>query len=61
MSTADIGLVNSTELRHIFESLMMFRSDGINVPGITVFCHGGRRKWLVSTKEFTIMITGDTA
>lgn len=61
MSTADIGLVNSTELRHIFESLMMFRSDGINVPGITVFSHGGRRKWLVSTKEFTIVITGDAA
>jgi len=61
MSTTNIGLVDSTELHHIFESLMMFRLEGINVPGITVFCQGGRRKWLVTTKEFTIVVTGDTA
>ena len=61
MSTTNIGLVDSTELRHIFESLMMFRSEGTNIPGITVFCHGGRRKWLVSARDFTIVITGDAA
>ncbi|MGA0785820.1 MAG: hypothetical protein ACO3QI_08230, partial [Ilumatobacteraceae bacterium] len=59
--TTNIGLVDSTELRHIFESLMMFRSEGVNVPGITVYCEGGRRKWLVTTKEFTIVVTGDAA
>ena len=61
MTSANIGLVDSTELRHIFESLMMFRSEGINVPGVTVFCRDGRRRWLVTTKEFTIEVTGDSA
>ena len=61
MSTTNIGLVDSTELHHVFESLMMFRSEGINVPGITVFCQHGRRKWLVIAKEFTIVVTGDSA
>lgn len=61
MSTTNIGLVDSTELHHIFESLWMFRMEGINVPGITVFCKNGRRKWLVTTKDFTIVVTGDSA
>lgn len=61
MGNANIGLVDSTELHQIFEPLMMFRLEGINVSGVTVFCQDGRRKWLVTTKDFTIVVTGDTA
>lgn len=60
-TTVSLGLVETTELRHIFESLMMFRTEGINVPGITVYCENGRRTWLVVANEFSITITGDSA
>ncbi len=59
--TISLGLVDTNELRHIFDALMMLRMESKNISGIIVYCDGGRRQWLISVDSYTIVITGDSA
>ena len=62
MSTpVNIGLVDTTELTRVFDTIWMLRMEGKNIPGITVFCERGRRKWWITTEKFSILVTGETA
>lgn len=55
----NIGLVDTDELSRVFDSLWMMRMEGKNTPGVIVFCEGGRRRWLISSDDLTIVVTGD--
>jgi len=62
MSTkVSLGTVDITELRRLFDTLLMLRMESKNVTAVTVYCTGGKRRWLIATDELSIVITGDTA
>lgn len=60
-TTISLGTVEVSELRRLFDVLFMLRMESKNVTAITVYCTGGKRRWLIVTDELTIVITGDTA
>jgi len=62
MSTpVTIGLVDTEELSRVFDALWMLRKEGKTLPGIVVFCEGGKRRWWIPGDKLTILITGDAA
>lgn len=57
----NLGTVDSTELRRVFDALMMLRVEDEAVTDVTVYCHAGHRRWHLSTDELTIVIYGEAA
>jgi hypothetical protein len=57
--TVNLGLVDTDELSRVFDTLWMLRSEGHDTPGVVVFCEEGRRRWLMSGDNLSILVTGD--
>lgn len=58
-NTVHLGVVDTDELSRVFDTLWMLRSGDDGTPGIVVFCEGGRRRWLMSGDNLSILVTGD--
>lgn len=57
--TVCLGVVDTDELSRVFDTLWMLRSRDDGAPGVIVFCEGGRRRWLMSGDNLSILVTGD--
>jgi hypothetical protein len=61
VTTVDLGLVETSELRRIFDILWMLRLEQSRLPGVIVYCSGGTRRWQLTTERCSFEVLGDGA